>query len=129
CALGDHDDGMSAFRDASFERGQKSILPIQLEGQFRNQGKVHILACDSSSDREKTSVPPHYFHQGNPILHAPSFRVSTAQHFFGLLNCGEVTEAARYKRDVVIDCLGNTDHCKRVTTLPGFLEKSPTSTL
>src|SRR5262245_1194802 len=51
------------------------------------------------------------------------------QYRLCFLNRYKIAEGARYKRNVVINSLGNPDHRKRITTPPGLPKKLPASTL
>jgi hypothetical protein len=53
-----HNNCVSAFHDSLLQRRQKIV---QLEQHFRNQAKIHFLACDRRASRDEARVASHHF--------------------------------------------------------------------
>ena len=68
-------------------------------------------------------MSPHQLDQGDAVLDAPRLSVRAVQHLGRFLDCGEVAKGPRDKGDVVIDGLGDADHCQGVSAALCFLKQ------
>src|SRR5262249_5673029 len=122
-ALSDDNDGMASFCEALLKSRQESPPAFQLEWDFGNESKVHILARHGGSGGQKTGVTAHDFYQGNTVLDAARLGMCALHDLDCFLHSREIAEAARHERNIVINCLGDTHHGQGMPAFLRFLKE------
>ncbi len=128
-ALGHHNHRVRPLEHPLFQRGEKAVLAVERQRDFRDEGEIHVLTGDRGPGSDESGVATHELDQGDAVMNAVRFGVGAMQHLGRFLDRRQIAEGARDKGHVIINRLGNADDRQRMAAPLGFLEQGVAAAL